>query len=208
VIPDPRARHPIPEVPSIVFLKNVVDHPQIEVGDYTYYHDFDDPLGFERNVRYAFPFVGDRLVIGRFCSIAAGATFILNGGNHLLDSVSTYPFSIFGGAWGQATPAAWPHRGDLVVGNDVWIGYRATLMPGVRVGDGAVIAAMSVVAADVPPYAVVAGNPARVVRYRHSETDIAALLALRWWDWPIERITANLRAIALGRAADLARAAG
>jgi virginiamycin A acetyltransferase len=190
----------------MVFLKNVVTNPQIEIGDYTYYHDFDDPLGFERNVRYAFPFIGDRLVIGRFCSIASGATFILNGGNHLTETVSSYPFAIFGSGWENAMPERWPHRGDIVIGNDVWIGFEATLMPGVQVGDGAVIAAKSVVVSDVPPYAVVGGNPARVIRFRHSETDIARLLELCWWNWPIETITRHARVIATGSVADLERA--
>lgn len=205
--PDPRAVHPIANHPSIVFLRNVVTNPQIEIGEYTYYHDFDDPLGFERNVKYCFPFIGDRLIIGRFCSIASGATFVMNGGNHLVDTVSSFPFAIFGGGWADAMPSAWPHRGDLVVGNDVWIGTDATLMPGVKVGDGAVVAAKSVVASDVPPYAIVAGNPARVVRLRHSEGDIARLLAIRWWDWPITRVTRHARTIALGNVADLEVAA-
>jgi virginiamycin A acetyltransferase len=205
--PDPLARHPIPSQPSIVFLKNVVTNPQIEVGDYTYYHSFDDPLSFEQNVRYAFPFIGDKLVIGRFCAIASGATFMLNGGNHLTESVSTYPFAIFGAGWESAMPKAWPNRGDIIVGNDVWIGFDAMLMPGVTIGDGAVIAAKSVVTADVPPYATVGGNPARVIRFRHSEMDIVQLLRIRWWDWPIERITANLRTIAMGSVEDLVKAA-
>ena len=190
----------------MVFLKNVVTNPQIEIGDYTYYHDFDEPLGFERNVRYAFPFIGDRLVIGRFCSIASGATFILNGGNHLTETVSSYPFAIFGSGWEDAMPARWPQRGDIVIGNDVWIGFEATLMPGVQVGDGAVIAAKSVVASDVPPYAVVGGNPARVIRFRHSEADIASLLELCWWNWPVETITRHARVIATGSVDDLERA--
>ena len=204
--PDPCARFPIPDQPSMVFLKNVVTNPQIEIGDYTYYHDFDEPLGFERNVRYAFPFIGDRLVIGRFCSIASGATFILNGGNHLTETVSSYPFAIFGSGWEDAMPARWPQRGDIVIGNDVWIGFEATLMPGVQVGDGAVIAAKSVVASDVPPYAVVGGNPARVIRFRHSEADIARLLELCWWNWPVETITRHARVIATGSVDDLERA--
>ncbi len=190
----------------MVFLKNVVTNPQIEIGDYTCYHDFDDPLGFEKNVRYAFPFIGDRLVIGRFCSIASGATFILNGGNHLTDTVSSYPFAIFGSGWENAMPERWPHRGDIVIGNDVWIGFEATLMPGVQVGDGAVIAVKSVVASDVPPYAVVGGNPARVIRFRHSEADIARLLELCWWNWPVETITRHARVIATGSVDDLERA--
>jgi virginiamycin A acetyltransferase len=190
----------------MVFLKNVVTNPQIEIGDYTYYHDFDDPLGFERNVCYAFPFIGDRLVIGRFCSIASGATFILNGGNHLTETVSSYPFAIFGSGWEDAMPERWPHRVDTIIGNDVWIGFEATLMPGVQVGHGAVIAAKSVVASDVPPYAVVGGNPARVIRFRHSEADIARLLELCWWNWPIETITRHARVIATGSVDDLERA--
>lgn len=201
--PEPLARHPIAGEPSMVFLRSIVANPQIEVGDYTYYHDFDDPQGFERNVRYLFPFVGDRLVIGRFCSIASGATFLMNGGNHALDGISTYPFGIFGQGWEGAMPEAWPARGDLVVGNDVWIGYRATLLAGVTVGHGAVVGAMSVVTADVPPYAIVAGNPARVIRHRQPPEAVARLLALAWWDWPIERITHHARIIARGDVAAL-----
>lgn len=201
--PDPLARHPLPSQPSMVFLKPIVSNPQIEIGEYTYYHSFDDPLTFERNVRYAFPFIGDRLIIGRFCSIGHGATFILNGGNHHIDTVSSFPFGIFGEGWEIALPDAWPNKGGITIGGDVWIGYEATIMPGVTVGPGAVIAAKSVVAADVPPYTVVAGNPARVVRYRHSDADIARLLELRWWDWPIEKITRHARAIATGSVGDL-----
>jgi virginiamycin A acetyltransferase len=203
--PDPLQRYPIAGEGSVVFLKAVVDNPQIEVGDYTYYHDFDEPLGFERNVRYAFPFQGDRLVIGRFCSIASGATFLLNGGNHRTDTVSSYPFGMFGQDWRAAMPDSWPSRGDTIVGHDVWIGYCATLLPGVRVGHGAVIGAMSVVTGDVPPYAIAAGNPARLVRLRFSEADIARLLAIAWWDWPIEKVTAHIRTIALGTVEELER---
>lgn len=201
--PDPRACHPLAGERSVVFLRNVVDHPQIEIGDYTYYHDFTGPERFLEQVRYLFDFVGDRLIIGRFCAIAAGATFLMNGGNHAIDGLSTYPFSIFRQGWEAGEPEAWPSRGDLVVGNDVWIGHRATLLPGVRVGDGAVIGAASVVAGDVPPYAVVAGNPARVVRMRHPPEVVARLLELRWWDWPIDAITANVRALARGDLAAL-----
>ncbi len=196
--PEPTGRHPIPGEPSMVFFKGIVANPQIEVGEYTYYHDFDDPAGFERNVRYLFPFGGDRLVIGRFCSIASGATFLMNGGNHALDGLSTYPFGIFGQGWEGAMPETWPSKGDLVVGSDVWIGYRATLLAGVTVGHGAVVGAMSVVTADVPPYAIVAGNPARVIRHRQPPDAIARLLALAWWDWPVERITRHARLIARG----------
>lgn len=206
--PDPATRYPLSSERSMVFLKSVVTNPQIEVGDYTYYHDFDDPTGFEGNVRYLFPFIGDRLVIGRFCAIASGATFIMNGGNHRTDGIATYPFGIFGQGWESAMPESWPARGDLVVGHDVWIGYQATLMAGVTVGHGAVIGAMSVVTADVPPYAVVAGNPARVIRHRQPPDAVERLLKIAWWDWPIERITRHVRLIASGDVEALETAAG
>ena len=196
--PDPTRRYPLGDETSVVFLNTVVTNPRIEVGDYTYYHDFDDPLGFERNVRYLFPFADDRLVIGRFCAIAHGATFIMNGGNHQTDGLSTYPFGIFGGGWAEAMPESWPCRGDLVVGHDVWIGYRATLLAGISVGHGAVIGAESVVTSDVPPYAVVAGNPARPIRHRHPPATVERLLALAWWDWPIEHITRHVHLLAAG----------
>lgn len=205
--PDPATRYPLAGQTSMVFLKNTVSNPQIEVGDYTYYHDFADPLGFERNVHYLFPFESDRLVIGRFCAIAARATFLMNGANHAMAGPSTYPFGIFGEGWEAAMPECWPTKGDLVVGNDVWIGYGATLLAGITVGHGAVIGAMSVVASDVPAYAVVAGNPARVIRHRLPMHDADTLLALAWWDWPIERVTAHVRLIAQGDARALARAA-
>ncbi len=205
--PDAKALFPIEGQPSMVFLKPLVANPQIEIGEYSYYHSFDDPKAFEDNVRYLFDFIGDRLVIGRFCSIAHGAEFLMNGGNHLTDTVSSFPFAIFGADWAGAMPDAWPHKGDLVIGHDVWIGYDATLMAGITVGHGAVIASKAVVASDVPPYAIVAGNPARIIRMRHSEEDIARLLELAWWDWPIERITRHARLIATGTPAQLADAA-
>ena len=202
--PDPTRRYPLGDERSVVFLKAVVTNPQIEVGDYSYYHDFDDPTAFEtKNVRYLFPFENDRLVIGKFCAIGHGATFIMNGANHRTDGLSTYPFGIFGEGWATAMPESWPSRGDLVVGHDVWIGYGATLLAGITVGHGAVIGAMSVVTADVPPYAVVAGNPARVIRFRQEPAAIRRLLALAWWDWPIDRITAHIRTIAQGDVAAL-----
>jgi virginiamycin A acetyltransferase len=202
--PDPTLRYPLGDERSVVFLKAVVTNPQIEVGDYSYYHDFDDPTAFEtRNVRYLFPFENDRLVIGRFCAIGHGATFVMNGANHLTDGLSTYPFGIFGGAWAAAMPESWPSRGGLVVGHDVWIGYRATLMAGITIGHGAVIGALSVVTADVPPYAVVAGNPARVIRYRQPPEAVERLLAIAWWDWPVATITRHVHLIAKGDVAAL-----
>ena len=192
--PNPATRYPLAGIERLAFLKAVVTNPMIEVGDYTYY---DDPKGverFEENVLYHFPFIGDRLIIGRFCQIAAETKFIMNGGNHSLDGLSTYPFYIFGGDWagrvdGESDPNV---RGDTLVGNDVWIGYDALIMPGVTIGDGAVIATRSVVTKDVPPYAVVAGNPAQVVKMRFDAETIDRLLALRWWDWDVEAITAHI----------------
>jgi virginiamycin A acetyltransferase len=193
--PSPLTRHPIDGIERVGFLKAFVTRPNIEVGDYTYY---DDPAGverFEENVLYHFDFIGDRLVIGRFCSIAAETRFIMNGGNHATDPFTTFPFSIFGNGWEIAAPESWPYRGDTVVGNDVWIGYGATIMPGVTIGDGAIIASTSVVTKDVEPFAVVGGNPARLIRHRFDEETRAALLEIAWWDWDAAKITRNVRAI-------------
>jgi len=194
--PSPEARHPLAGIGRVSFLKPFITRPNIEVGDYTYYDDPDGGEQFEKNVLYHFDFIGDRLIIGRFCSIATGVRFLMNGGNHQVETFSSYPFSIFGNGWEAAAPSAWPHRGDTCVGNDVWIGYAVTILPGVTIGDGAVIGSMSVVTGDVPPYAIVGGNPARVIRYRFDDATVARLLALRWWDWDIERITRKVAAIA------------
>jgi virginiamycin A acetyltransferase len=194
--PSPTTRHPIAGAERVAFLKNFITRPNIEVGDYTYY---DDPAGaeqFEQNVLYHFEFTGDRLMIGKFCSIATGVRFLMNGGNHQVATMSSYPFSIFGSGWEGAAPAAWPNKGDTRVGNDVWIGFGATILPGVTIGDGAVIGSLSVVTGDVPPYAIVGGNPARVIRHRFDEATIARLLALQWWNWDIAKITRKVAAIA------------
>ncbi len=191
--PDPGCLHPLEGFPRVCFIRNTVGNPNIVVGDYTYYDDPEDAENFERNVLYHYPFVGDRLIIGRFCAIATDVTFLMNGANHRLGGISTYPFEIFGKGWeGAAAAGQEPSRGDTVVGNDVWLGYRATILPGVTIGDGAVVAACAVVAADVPPYAVVAGNPAQVVRHRFPPEVVAELLAIAWWDWPVEKITRNV----------------
>jgi virginiamycin A acetyltransferase len=164
------------------------------VGDYTYYDDFETVENFEKNVKYLFDFTGDQLVIGKFCMIASDVTFIMNGANHLSDAISTYPFAIFGGDWGNAMEGKqYPTKGNTVIGNDVWIGYGATIMPGVQVGDGAIIATKSVVTKDVAPYSIVGGNPAQEIRKRFSEQEIEELLEIRWWDWPIEKVTAKVQ---------------
>jgi len=193
--PSPDTRHPIAGVTRTGFLKPFITRPNIVVGDYTYYDDPGGPECFEANVLYHFDFVGDRLVIGKFCSIGAGTRFIMNGGNHHTTWLTTYPFPIFGQGWEAAMPPSWPHKGDTVVGNDVWFGHDALLMPGVSIGDGAIVATRAVVTRAVPPYAIVGGNPATVLRYRFDHATIARLLRVRWWDWDAEKITRNVRAI-------------
>jgi virginiamycin A acetyltransferase len=191
--PDPNDAFPLPHYDRLCFLKNIVTHPNIIVGDYTYYDDFADARNFEQNVKYLFDFTGDKLIIGKFCMIASDVTFIMNGANHLTDAVSTYPFAIFGKGWeGAMEGKNYPTKGDTVIGNDVWIGYGATIMPGVTVGDGAIIATKAVVTKDVAPYVIVGGNPAREIKRRFPPEEIDRLLELQWWDWPPERITANL----------------
>lgn len=186
-----------------IYLKNAITNPGITVGEYTMYNDFvHDPRDFQsNNVLYHYPVNHDRLVIGRYCSIACGAKFLFNSANHTLSSLSTYPFPIFYEEWGLdkgKVASAWDNKGDIVVGNDVWIGYEAVILAGVTVGDGAVIAARAVVTKDVPPYTIVGGVPAKPIRRRFPEDTIRRLLALRWWDWPRERIAQNLAAIRAG----------
>lgn len=198
--PNPDAIFPNPAIPSVCFIKNVITRPNISVGAYTYYDDKDGPERFEEHVTHHYEFLGDKLVIGKFCAIARGIEFVMNGANHRMGSVTTYPFNIMGGGWEKATPtlADLPFKGDTVVGNDVWIGQNVTVMPGVTIGDGAVIAANTVVAKDVPAYHIVGGNPCRVIRKRFSDELIAHLLALKWWDWPAEKIFANLDVLCSG----------
>lgn len=200
-VPSPEQIHPLEATDRVVFLKNVVSSDYVEVGDYTYY---DDPVAPEKfqdnNILYHFDFVGDRLVIGSFCALGAGTTFIMNGANHRLDGPSTFPFPIFGGAWAEHADliADLPLKGDTVVGNDVWFGFQSTIMPGVHIGHGSIIASKSVVTKDVPPYSIVAGNPAKVVGMRFDQRTIDRLLAVAWWDWSIEKITRQVRAIMAG----------
>lgn len=193
--PDPSNKHPMAGFPQVCFIKNTVTNPNIIIGDYTYYDDPEDAENFERNVLYHFPFIGDRLIIGKFCAIARGVQFIMNGANHQLSGFSTFPFYIFGNGWEHAAPeaGALPYKGDTIIGNDVWIGYQALIMPGVSIGNGAIISSRSVVTSDVPAYTVVGGNPAKVTTER--DETIAALEKLAWWDWPVEKITRNITRI-------------
>lgn len=203
--------YPRPNDPQIVYLKDVVTSPNIQVGDYTVYNDFvRDPREFEKNnVLYHYPVNGDRLIIGRFCSIACGARFLFTSGNHALKSLSTYTFPIFFDEWrldAKNIRDAWDNKGDTVIGNDVWIGYEAIIMPGVKIGDGAIVGTRAVVTGDVPPYTIVGGVPARPIRKRFGDETIRRLEALRWWDWDEEKLRRNLSAIQSGDLAALERA--
>ena len=197
---------------STVYLKNVITDPAIAVGDYTTYDDFvKDPRDFQRsNVLYHYPECNhDRLTIGKFCSIACGAKFLFTSGNHSMQSLSTYTFPLFFDQWGLDAKNicdAWDNKGDTVIGNDVWIGYEAVIMPGVKIGDGAVIGTRAVVTKDVPPYTIVGGVPAKPIRKRFDDATIEKLEALRWWDWDEEKIKRNISAIQSGDLAALERA--
>lgn len=191
-IPDPNKLYPRTGDTQIIYLKNAVEGPNIQVGDFTIYNDFvHDPRDFQKNnVLYHYPINGDKLVIGRFCSIACGAKFLFNSANHTLQSLSSYTFPLFYEQWEQAVDPtrAWDNKGDIVIGNDVWIGYETVILAGVTIGDGAVIGTRAVVTKDVPPYSIVGGVPARPIRKRFSQETIEGLLALNWWDWPVEQI--------------------
>jgi virginiamycin A acetyltransferase len=193
--PSPDQPFPFPDQKRLVYLKPLIRNPNIIVGDYTYYDDPEGPENFERNVLYHFDFEGDRLIIGKFCAIAAQVKFIMNGGNHRTDWFTTYPFPVFGQGWEAAMPDTWPNKGDTVIGNDVWIGYGALIMPGVQIGDGAIVASASVVTRDVPPYTIVGGNPASEIRKRFEANTVQALLDIQWWNWDIAKITRNVQAI-------------
>lgn len=186
-----------------VYLKNVVTGPNIQVGEFTMYNDFvNDPTKFQmNNVLYHYPINHDSLIIGKFCSIACGAKFLFNSANHTLRSVSTYPFPLFFEEWGldrKDVTRSWDNKGDIVIGNDVWIGYEAVIMAGVTIGDGAVIGARAVVTKDVPHYTIVGGVPAKTIRKRFSEETIADLMKIRWWDWPVKKIGDKIQAIQSG----------
>jgi virginiamycin A acetyltransferase len=192
--PNKNILFPLDNYKNLCFLKNIIKNPNILVGDYTYYDDFENVENFEKNVKYHFDFVGDKLIIGKFCMIASGVTFIMNGANHLTNALTTFPFAIFGNGWENAMEGkSYPQKGDIIIGNDVWIGYNASIMAGVTIGDGAIIATNATVIKDVAPYSIVGGNPAHEIKKRFSEDTISKLLNLKWWDWPIDKITKNLQ---------------
>jgi virginiamycin A acetyltransferase len=194
---NPDVVYPIENWYRTCFLKNIITNPQIIVGDYTYYDDTEDVYNFEKNVLYLFDFIGDKLIIGKFCQIASGVRFIMNGANHAMGGISTYPFEVFGKSWSN-TLSNDLNKGDTVIGNDVWIGNSATIMPGVKIGHGAIIGTNTLVTKDVAPYTIVGGNPGKLIRNRFDQQTIDFLLELAWWDWPIERITKHVKDIASG----------
>ncbi len=211
-MPDQTKIYPRSRDNRTVYLKNVIRGENIEVGDYTIYNDFaHDPQEFERNnVLYHYPVNGDKLKIGKFCSIACGAKFLFTSANHAMRPLSTYTFPIFFEEWGldvSEIRSAWDNKGDIVVGNDVWIGYEAVILSGVTIGDGAIVGARAVVTRDVPPYTIVGGVPAKPIRKRFDDETIEKLLCLRWWDWDERAISRGLSAIRNGDIAALCECA-
>jgi len=199
--PDSKCKYPFKGLgyeneKDTVFLKNVVKRSNVIVGDFSYFHDTNSVDFENNNVLYHYSFSKEKLIIGKFCALAEGAKFIMNTMFHSLKGFSSYPFSLFQRGWEKNfDPASLPDRGDTVVGNDVWIGYDATILSGKKIGDGAIIGAKSVVTKDVPPYAIVGGNPAKIIRMRFDENIVKELLEIAWWNWPIEKISRNISAI-------------
>ena len=202
-IPDLNKIYPRSNDSQTVYLKNVITKPNIEVGDYTIYNDFcDDPRDFEKNnVLYHYPINKDKLIIGKFCSIACKAKFLMTSGNHSMKSLSTYTFPIFYEEWDETLNVkdAWDNKGDIIIGNDVWIGYDAVIMSGVQIGDGAIIGTRALVTKDVAPYTIVGGMPAKPIKKRFDDDIISKLLDIKWWNWTAEKIQANIKCIQSGR---------
>jgi len=192
--PDKDIKFPLKNYNRLCFLKNIVKNPNIIIGDFTYYDDFENVDNFEKNVKYHFEFTGDKLIIGKFCMIASDVKFIMNGANHLTNALTTYPFAIFGNGWENAMDGKqYPQKGDITIGNDVWIGYNSTIMTGVTIGDGAIIATNSTEIKDVASYTIAGGNPATEIKKRFSNDIVERLLELKWWNWDIEKITKNVQ---------------
>lgn len=192
--PNKNEKFPNKNISSVCFIKNTITRTNIEVGDYTYYDDVDGADKFEEHVIYHYEFLGDKLIIGKFCQIASGVMIIMNGANHRMSSVTTYPFNIMGNGWEKVTPKLkdLPFKGDTVIGNDVWIGKNVTILPGVHIGDGAIIGANSVVTKDIPAYHIAGGNPCKIIRKRFEDELINYLEEIKWWDWDEKKIFDNL----------------
>ncbi|MBP2001378.1 virginiamycin A acetyltransferase [Paenibacillus shirakamiensis] len=193
--PDKHKLYPNEAIRTVCYIQNLPRRANVEIGDYTYYSDnTHSPELFYDHIQHHYEFLGDKLRIGKFCAIAEGVTFIMNGANHRMDGFTTYPFNIFGGGWEKVTPMVeqLPFKGDTVLGNDVWIGQQVTIMPGVTIGDGAIVASNSTVVKNVEPYTIVGGNPAKVIKKRFSEEIIQLLLELQWWNWDEEQIFEHL----------------
>ena len=196
--PNPDDKYPMKGFHQVGFLKNFISNPNISVGNYTYYDNPGGPEKFETdNVLYHFPFIGDKLIIGKFCAIGKDVKFIMNGANHKMNGFSAYPFQIFGNGWDKFTPPLheFPYKGNTVLENDVWLGYDCQIMPGIKIGNGAIIASKAVVAHDVDAYTVVAGNPARQIKKRFPDDIVDELLKIAWWNWDIKLVSENLDAI-------------
>lgn len=198
--PNPNEIFPNPKIPSLCFIKNVIKNPNIIVGEHTYYDDINGAENFESHVTHHYDFIGDKLIIGKFCAIAKGIEFIMNGANHRINAITTYPFNIMKNGWEKSAPSLsdLKLKGDTIIGNDVWIGQNVTVLPAVHIGDGAIIGANSVVAKDIPPYSVAVGNPCEVKRKRFDEDLIEYLLKIKWWDWSAEKIFKNMEALCSG----------
>ncbi|WP_416361122.1 Vat family streptogramin A O-acetyltransferase [Metaclostridioides mangenotii] len=198
--PDPNSIYPNKDIKSICYIKNVVTRPNIIIGEYTYYDDINGAEKFEKHVTHHYEFLGDKLIVGRFCAIAKGIEFVMNGANHRMNSITTYPFNIMGSGWEKSTPTSkdLPFKGDTVVGNDVWIGQNVTVMPGVQIGDGAIIAANSVVTKNIPAYCIAGGNPCKIIKKRFNDDLIEYLLYIQWWNWSPEKIFENLDILCSG----------
>jgi virginiamycin A acetyltransferase len=193
--PDKNKLYPTERIRTVCYIKNLPPRPNVEIGDYTYYSDNkNSPEKFYDHIEHHYDFMGDKLIIGKFCAIAEGITFIMNGANHQMTGFTTYPFGIFGEGWEKAIPAIddLPYKGDTVIGNDVWIGQYVTILPGIKIGDGAIIAANSTVTKNVEPYSVVGGNPAKFIKKRFPEEMIDLLLELQWWNWDEKKIFDHL----------------
>jgi virginiamycin A acetyltransferase len=196
--PDKNKLYPNENIKTVCYIKNLPQRPNVEIGDYTYYSDnHDSPEKFFDHIEHHYGFLGDKLIIGKFCAIAEGVKFIMNGANHRMDGVTTYPFNIFGNGWEKVTPTVeqLPFMGDTVIGNDVWVGESVTIMPGVKIGDGAILAANATITKDVEPFSIVGGNPAKFIRKRFNSQEIEVLLKLQWWNWDDQKIFENLEVL-------------